>query len=94
MTIPAMTRLFLLHRRERVIASGGQVARLHPFAGREAGPLRAWPGGICLSRTIGDLDAGEYIVPVPHVKQIRVSRPFVKITPNSCMISGAYLNYL
>lgn len=59
--------------RERVIASGGQVARLHPFAGREAGPLRAWPGGICLSRTIGDLDAGEYIVPVPHVKQIRLS---------------------
>ncbi|KAG0578273.1 hypothetical protein KC19_4G010700 [Ceratodon purpureus] len=59
--------------RERVVASGGQVARLHPYGGREVGPLRAWPGGICLSRSIGDLDAGEYIVPVPHVKQIRLS---------------------
>jgi hypothetical protein len=39
----------------------------------QVGPLRAWPGGICLSRSIGDLDAGEYIVPVPHVKQVRVS---------------------
>lgn len=62
-------------RRERVIASGGEVARLHQYPGQEAGPLRAWPGGICLSRSIGDLDAGEYIVPVPHVKQIRVSDP-------------------
>lgn len=35
--------------------------------------MRSWPGGLCLSRTIGDLDAGEYIVPVPHVKQIKLS---------------------
>ena len=40
----------------------------------QIGPLRAWPGGLCLSRTIGDIDAGQYIVPVPHVKQIRVSQ--------------------
>jgi hypothetical protein len=39
----------------------------------QIGPLRAWPGGLCLSRTIGDIDAGQYIVPVPHVKQITVS---------------------
>ncbi|KAG0629465.1 hypothetical protein M758_1G106100 [Ceratodon purpureus] len=58
--------------RERVVAMGGQVARLHPY-GCEIGPLRAWPGGLCLSRTIGDIDAGQYIVPVPHVKQIKLS---------------------
>jgi hypothetical protein len=40
----------------------------------QIGPLRAWPGGLCLSRTIGDIDAGQYIVPVPHVKQIKVSQ--------------------
>ncbi|XP_024393344.1 probable protein phosphatase 2C 5 isoform X1 [Physcomitrium patens] len=57
---------------ERVVASGGQVARLHPY-GCDIGPLRSWPGGICLSRTIGDVDAGEHIVPVPHVKQIKLS---------------------
>lgn len=58
--------------RDRVVAMGGQVARLHPY-GSEIGPLRSWPGGLCLSRTIGDIDAGHCIVPVPHVKQIKLS---------------------
>ncbi|CAM8913638.1 unnamed protein product [Rhodiola kirilowii] len=35
------------------------------------GPLRCWPGGLCLSRSIGDFDVGEFIVPVPYVKQIK-----------------------
>ncbi|KAE8665172.1 B3 domain-containing protein [Hibiscus syriacus] len=30
------------------------------------GPLRCWPGGLCLSRSIGDRDVGEFIVPVPY----------------------------
>ena len=38
----------------------------------QIGPLRCWPGGLCLSRSIGDVDVGEYIVPVPYVKQIKV----------------------
>ncbi|KAM7273230.1 hypothetical protein ACFE04_027894 [Oxalis oulophora] len=37
------------------------------------GPLRCWPGGLCLSRSIGDTDVGEYIVPIPHVKQVKLS---------------------
>ncbi|KAE9611925.1 putative protein-serine/threonine phosphatase [Lupinus albus] len=36
-------------------------------------PLRCWPGGLCLSRSIGDTDVGEYIVPIPHVKQVKLS---------------------
>ncbi|URD78401.1 phosphatase 2C [Musa troglodytarum] len=36
------------------------------------GPLRCWPGGLCLSRSIGDMDVGEFIVPVPYVKQIKL----------------------
>ncbi|KAM7469928.1 hypothetical protein LguiA_008111 [Lonicera macranthoides] len=51
-----------VEERERVTASGGEV-----------GPLRCWPGGLCLSRSIGDTDVGEYIVPVPHVKQVKLS---------------------
>lgn len=39
----------------------------------QIGPLRVWPGGLCLSRSIGDMDVGEFIVPVPHVKQIKVN---------------------
>ncbi|XP_002467711.2 uncharacterized protein LOC8077065 [Sorghum bicolor] len=52
--------------RERVTASGGEVGRL------KVGPLWCWPGGLCLSRSIGDMDVGEFIVPIPHVKQEKV----------------------
>ncbi|XP_027159959.1 probable protein phosphatase 2C 5 [Coffea eugenioides] len=58
--------------RERVTASGGEVGRLN-VGGNEVGPLRCWPGGLCLSRSIGDTDVGEFIVPVPHVKQVKLS---------------------
>ncbi|KAL7003130.1 hypothetical protein U1Q18_004287 [Sarracenia purpurea var. burkii] len=57
--------------RERVTASGGEVGRLN--VGNEVGPLRCWPGGLCLSRSIGDTDVGEFIVPIPHVKQVKLS---------------------
>ncbi|KAI4372291.1 hypothetical protein MLD38_010538 [Melastoma candidum] len=59
--------------RERVTASGGEVGRLNVFGGNEVGPLRCWPGGLCLSRSIGDPDVGEFIVPIPHVKQVKLS---------------------
>ncbi|KAK4491365.1 hypothetical protein RD792_002104 [Penstemon davidsonii] len=62
-----------IEERERVTASGGEVGRLNVFGGNEVGPLRCWPGGLCLSRSIGDTDVGEYIVPVPHVKQVKLS---------------------
>nr|KAJ0213334.1 hypothetical protein LSAT_V11C400163570 [Lactuca sativa] len=59
--------------RERVTASGGEVGRLNVIGGPEIGPLRCWPGGLCLSRSIGDMDVGEFIVPIPHVKQVKLS---------------------
>nr|GEX74826.1 probable protein phosphatase 2C 12 [Tanacetum cinerariifolium] len=37
------------------------------------GPLRCWLGGLFLSWSIGDLDVGEFIVPVPYVKQVKLS---------------------
>ncbi|XP_078439198.1 putative protein phosphatase 2C 33 isoform X2 [Wolffia australiana] len=62
-----------LEERERVTASGGEVGRLNLCGGQEVGPLRCWPGGLCLSRSIGDTDVGEFIVPIPHVKQLSSS---------------------
>ncbi|XP_042501060.1 probable protein phosphatase 2C 5 [Macadamia integrifolia] len=59
--------------RERVTASGGEVGRLNVYGGTQVGPLRCWPGGLCLSRSIGDMDVGEFIVPIPHVKQVKLS---------------------
>ncbi|KAK8601235.1 hypothetical protein V6N12_051076 [Hibiscus sabdariffa] len=59
--------------RERITACGGEVGRLNAGGGAEIGPLRCWPGGLCLSRSIGDMDVGEFIVPVPYVKQVKFS---------------------
>lgn len=62
-----------LEERNRVTASGGEVGRLSIAGGAEIGPLRCWPGGLCLSRSIGDMDVGEFIVPIPYVKQVKLS---------------------
>ncbi|CAJ2641012.1 unnamed protein product [Trifolium pratense] len=59
--------------RVRITSCGGEVGRLNTGGGAEVGPLRCWPGGLCLSRSIGDMDVGEFIVPVPHVKQVKLS---------------------
>ena len=32
--------------------------------------MRIWPGGLCVSRSIGDADAGPEVVSVPHIKQV------------------------
>ncbi|XP_022945801.1 probable protein phosphatase 2C 15 [Cucurbita moschata] len=62
-----------VEERERVTASGGEIGRLSIVGGAEIGPLRCWPGGLCLSRSIGDRDVGEFIVPIPFVKQVKLS---------------------
>ena len=36
------------------------------------GPLRIWPGGLCVSRGIGDIDVGEPVIASPHVRQVVV----------------------
>jgi serine/threonine protein phosphatase PrpC len=37
------------------------------------GPLRVWPGGLCISRAIGDFDVGPSIIPFGHVTQVIVA---------------------
>ena len=34
------------------------------------GPVRIWPGALCVSRSIGDVEAGPHVVPCPHIKQV------------------------
>ncbi|GAY47585.1 hypothetical protein CUMW_105500 [Citrus unshiu] len=62
-----------VEERERVTARRGEVGRLSIVGGAEIGPLRCWPGGLCISRSIGDMDVGEFIVPIPYVKQVKLS---------------------
>lgn len=38
------------------------------------GPLRVWPGGIAMSRSIGDLKCSPEIVPIPHLRQFWVPK--------------------
>lgn len=59
--------------KERLEACGVQVARIRLSDDMEIGPLRCWPGGLCLSRSIGDMDVGNFIVPIPFVKQVKIS---------------------
>lgn len=63
--------------RRRVEAMGATIAPVD-FTGsgparnvdNGVGPLRIWPGGLCLSRAIGDFDVGESVVPFPHIAQV------------------------
>jgi hypothetical protein len=36
------------------------------------GPIRVWPGGVMLSRVIGDYDVSPLLLPHPHIKQVCV----------------------
>jgi len=63
--------------RRRVEAMGGTVAPLAMWGTGPAddytngvGPLRIWPGGLAISRAIGDFDVGEAVLPFPHVTQV------------------------
>ena len=78
---PAPLRLTSDHRlqsseeeRKRVLTAGGKVAQAAGPDGKPAGPLRAWPGGLAIARTIGDADCGDYICSTPTVKSIRLPR--------------------
>ena len=52
--------------RERVIQMGAKVARAQNSSGEPACPMRAWPGGLAVCRTIGDADC--FVAsPVPDV---------------------------
>jgi len=45
---------------------GANIARAaNPHTGLPGGPLRAWPGGVAVARTIGDADVGDLISAVP-----------------------------
>ncbi|CAD5165967.1 unnamed protein product [Musa acuminata subsp. malaccensis] len=59
-----------VEEREPVTTSAGELGRLNIVGSAEIGPHPCWPGDLCLSRSPGDVDAGEFIISVPHVKQL------------------------
>ena len=52
--------------RARVVASGGKLGHATIY-GQPAGPLRAFPGGVCCARALGDRDCGPFLSAVPDI---------------------------
>jgi len=50
----------------RVVALGAKVARQKDVNGRGFGPLRVWPGGMTMTRSLGNADAGEFMSAEPN----------------------------
>ncbi len=59
--------------RARIEGEGGEVAA-STVDGKPAGPLRVWPGGLAMSRTIGDVDAGTLCLAEADVVQVTVPK--------------------
>lgn len=56
---------------QRILAQGGELAPVHYEDEGYVGALRVWPGGLAMSRTIGDVRAGDLVTAVPEVKRVR-----------------------
>jgi len=85
--------------RERVEEAGAQVASLSPQGNGPAesravgvGPLRIWPGGLCLSRAVGDFDVGDVVIPLPHLTQVVVPKTGARLMMGSDGVWEAYEN--
>ena len=49
-----------------MLAAGARLAfARHPQTRQPAGPLRMWPGGLAVGRSLGDADCGPALVPTP-----------------------------
>lgn len=40
------------------------------------GPLRVWPGGLAMGRTIGDASAGSVATCEPEIRQVGIQQTF------------------
>eukprot|EP00908_Phaeocystis_cordata_P026023 Transcript_85.p1 GENE.Transcript_85~~Transcript_85.p1 ORF type:complete len:422 (-),score=94.87 Transcript_85:312-1577(-) len=59
--------------RQRVIEAGAKIGRaVHPSTGQPSGPLRAFPGGLAMGRSIGDLDCGQWVLAEPSCRQTKM----------------------
>ena len=62
-----------VEEKQRVVKQGGKIGRaVHAATGQPSGPLRAFPGGLAMGRSIGDLDCGDWVLAAPSVQQAQL----------------------
>lgn len=54
-----------LHEQTRVINAGGKLRQARDARGMPRGPMRVFPGGLAMTRTIGDADASTAVIHTP-----------------------------
>mmetsp|Transcript_68742 Transcript_68742/g.136201 ORF Transcript_68742/g.136201 Transcript_68742/m.136201 type:complete len:375 (-) Transcript_68742:154-1278(-) len=58
---------------KRIAAAGGTLAHARsPKTGKISGPLRAWPGGLAMGRSIGDADCGDWVLATPSIRECAI----------------------
>lgn len=85
---------------KRVLALGGVLAKLDESGMGPAitnttgyGPLRVWPGGLALSRAIGDFDVGPCISAMPNIRQVRLPKSGCRMLIASDGLWDAFVTY-
>eukprot|EP01026_Neomeris_dumetosa_P017291 TRINITY_DN1661_c0_g1_i5.p1 TRINITY_DN1661_c0_g1~~TRINITY_DN1661_c0_g1_i5.p1 ORF type:complete len:848 (-),score=189.38 TRINITY_DN1661_c0_g1_i5:382-2925(-) len=58
--------------RQAVLERGGEIAKEADEDNKPVGPLRVWPGGIQMSRSLGDLQSAAVISPLPDIKVVTI----------------------
>ena len=58
------------HPLDPQVHEGARIERARTAKGQEVGPRRAWPGGLAVARTLGDSDAGSYVLPQPALQAV------------------------
>ena len=58
---------------KRVVDQGAKIGRaVQAATGQPSGPLRAFPGGLAMGRSIGDGDCGEWVLAAPSVQHVQL----------------------
>lgn len=67
---------------KRIEESGGEVA-CSTVDGKPAGPIRVWPGGLAMGRTLGDDEAGDLVPGTPALVQVTLPRQGARLVLGS-----------
>ncbi len=81
-----VTRAIVCEPNGQFLRSGSGPATKDPYrkgASLGVGPLRLWPGGLCLSRAIGDFDVGDAVLSLPYICQVLCATSLSNLSPSA-----------